>query len=842
MTRRRTPFFVGGLVAESWFGLLLGLGLQVASGAPRNVLILTSEDTFRPGFLAYNLSLRAALTEGGTNQIEFYTETLDQSRFPDGQYAARRLDYLRWKYGDRHIDAVVAGPTPALDFMIAHRDELFPGAPVVFASADEALVKQRKLPPGFTGVPTRFDVTGTLELALKLQPGLREVVVIVGKSSYDESWEQTARKAFQRFESRVRFRYLKELAMPALLQELSRLPPQTAVVYFSLFRDAAGTTRAVMEAGPEIARHANVPVYSPYETMIGLGVVGGCVSHAQADAQRVAALVQRIFKGEDATSIPVQEPAPCVYTVDWRALQRWGLSESRLPPDSQVRYRHLSLWQEYKWPLVTIHGVALVEAFLIYALVRSRRRRRQAEEKFRLSVETSPNAIILVNHQGRIVLANPQTETVLGYTRAELTGKAIESLIPEPLRGAHSTHRQAFQQAPQIRGMGKGRELSARRKDGSTIEVEIALNPIHSGGEVLVLATIADITERKRKDLALRESEERMSLAAEAANLGMWIWEIPPQRIWATERFRQLFGFSPSDEIRFETIQARIHPQDWEQRRRALERALETGGSYDIEYRLVGARGGERWVASKGRAERDSDGRPLRLLGVYIDITARRLAQEEARQVSGRLIHAQEDERTRLARELHDDLSQSLALLSVDLDLLGQQPPESAQEAGLRMNELAQQVRDLSSDVHRLSHELHPAKLEQLGLPAALHSFCRDISATHKIAVRFESEPINRSVPPGVALCLYRIAQEAVQNVVKHSGATEAQIDLSAMDENVTLTIKDDGRGFDIEAVQGNGSLGLVSMRERARLVHGQFSVESEIDRGTRVEVRVPLE
>ena len=190
--------------------------------------------------------------------------------------------------------------------------------------------------------------------------------------------------------------------------------------------------------------------------------------------------------------------------------------------------------------------------------------------------------------------------------------------------------------------------------------------------------------------------------------------------------------------------------------------------------------------------------------------------------------------------ELHDDLSQSLALLAVELDMLGQNPPAS-DVVSERMHQLSAQVRNLSSGVHRLSHELHPAKLEQLGLMAAVRGFAKELGAAHQIAVECEFQDVPRGVPDEIALCLYRIVQEALQNVVKHSGATGAQVVLRGNENEIFLQVADHGSGFDSGVTTGNSSLGLVGMRERVRLVHGKISVISSEGEGTQIEVRVPL-
>jgi len=186
-------------------------------------------------------------------------------------------------------------------------------------------------------------------------------------------------------------------------------------------------------------------------------------------------------------------------------------------------------------------------------------------------------------------------------------------------------------------------------------------------------------------------------------------------------------------------------------------------------------------------------------------------------------------------------LSQSLALLSIELDMLGQSQPAERGQIRERMREFSAQVRRLSSEVHRLSHELHPAKLEQLGLVAALRGFCKEFAVVHKMAIEFTDRSVPREVSQDTALCLYRIAQEALHNVVKHSGAKTARVDLATEGSELRLTIVDDGVGFDSKAMRTDGSLGLVSMSERARFVHGQLSIESHADKGTRVEARVPI-
>jgi signal transduction histidine kinase len=226
---------------------------------------------------------------------------------------------------------------------------------------------------------------------------------------------------------------------------------------------------------------------------------------------------------------------------------------------------------------------------------------------------------------------------------------------------------------------------------------------------------------------------------------------------------------------------------------------------------------------------------------IFASALIRKDADAELRAVSGRLIHAQEKERARLAQELHDGLSQQLAVLAVELDLLGQRPPATAAEARACLADLSAKTKALSADVHRLSHGLHPAKLQQLGLVAAVGGFCRDLQATERVQVRFSAEDVPETLSDDVALSLYRVAQEALWNVVKHSGARNAAVKLTGDQAEIRLDITDDGCGFDPASTPPAASLGLLGMRERVTMVGGQIRWDPAPGGGTTVHVRLPL-
>ncbi len=234
----------------------------------------------------------------------------------------------------------------------------------------------------------------------------------------------------------------------------------------------------------------------------------------------------------------------------------------------------------------------------------------------------------------------------------------------------------------------------------------------------------------------------------------------------------------------------------------------------------------------------------LSTLAAYLQFSRKQLKQARDAQLllSGLLINAQEMERSRLASELHDDFSQRLALLTLGLDNLSEALPDSSQAAKRQLHELLNSASELGADLHTVSHRLHPSTLKSLGLVPGLKALCREFNSSHGTEIAFSSEDIPRAVAPNVALCLFRIVQEGLQNLRKYSGALQGQVNLREEGDRLFLSVSDEGRGFDAKEVRNRVGLGILSMGERARLVGGQFEIYSEPGKGTRINVWVPFQ
>ncbi len=464
---------------------------------------------------------------------------------------------------------------------------------------------------------------------------------------------------------------------------------------------------------------------------------------------------------------------------------------------------------------------------------------KRAEERWRIVVESAPSAMLVVNAEGRMTMVNARVETLFGYKRSELIGESVDMLVPDSICDNHRGVRECYLTNPSLRSVSAAGELFGRRKDGSSVPIEIGLNRFRTPEGEFVLASIIDVTQRLAAEATLRESEERMTLAAEAANLGMWVWEPPETYMWTSAKWKKIHGYSPDEDIRYDALIERVHPVDREAIGHVVTDAFKNQGAFHLQHRVVLPNGTVRWISTSGRVEQTANDGPLRLLGISIDISERVEVEAAAREVSGKLITAQEDERRRIARDLHDDLNQRLAMLSVGADLLGRM--DNPARAHALITDIASQVQNLSAEVHKLSYRLHPAKLDQLGLLAAARSFCHELSKQCGVEVEFVHEDMPRDLNDAAALCLYRIIQEGLQNVFKHSGATRARVELSRHEDLITLAVSDNGCGFDMSAIGHQAGLGLVGMRERVRLMHGQIVFQSTPGQGTRIEVTIPV-
>jgi len=358
-----------------------------------------------------------------------------------------------------------------------------------------------------------------------------------------------------------------------------------------------------------------------------------------------------------------------------------------------------------------------------------------------------------------------------------------------------------------------------------------------------MLGMSLDVTARKQAEAAQRAVVARLEASVDSAGLGFYLTTPPGDTADLDDRARAILGVPPEQESRLRSFWLEhVHPDDRERVIEASRDVIDDGVErLSRVYRYQHPTRGLVWFQHTTRTfERDAAGRPTRVAGVLQDITEQKRAEEELSTLSRRLIQAQEAERALLARELHDDLTQRMAVLAIDLGRAESAAPGGAWSETLRT--VREGLVRLSEDIHSLAYQLHPSVLDELGLADALRTECERRGRRGGIDVTLDLRPVPAALGKDVALCLYRVAQEALNNVVRHARAHAAHVVLRQMDGGLLLAIRDDGVGFDSGEPRGRGSLGLVSMQERLRLVNGTLDVESAPGRGTAIIAWVPGE
>ena len=353
------------------------VGALPASSMTRHVIILFDERAELPGLAALDAEFTRTLNSDSRDRVELYREDMDLSRFGSKAYETFLRDSLRAKYAGKKIDVVVAVMGPALDFLLEHGAEIFPGASIVFCGIDKKELGERLLSNNVHGVLVKREFAPTLEIGLRIHPGTKQIVVVAGKSGFDNRLLDQARQEFQAYENRLAFTYLASLDLQKLLAELRQLPSQTIVLFTTLFQDGAGQSFVPHDVVGLVSAAANAPVYGFLDQYLGRGIVGGSLYSFSSHGTEAAKLVLKILAGTSGPSLV--EISANKLQFDWRQMQRWGISERSLPTGSEIQFRDLTIWQQYRMLILAVIAALLLQSSLIAWLAYERGRRRIAE-------------------------------------------------------------------------------------------------------------------------------------------------------------------------------------------------------------------------------------------------------------------------------------------------------------------------------------------------------------------------------------------------------------------------------------------------------------------------------
>lgn len=480
------------------------------SERPKRVLIISIGSRLAPGFIIVDQQLLGIMGKIQSPSIETYAENLDLVRFPTEGYRQIFRDYLGAKYKENPPDLVILVYVGNLGTSGTLLPELFPDTPIIVAGFTEEKLHPDQFGKKVTGLAQRLNPQATLELIARLQPEVNRIVVVNGTAEVDRQVKEKIQDAVQPFKNRMKVEFWDNRTIDELREAVKVLPERTAVLFGQMFRDSAGHALISSEVARTLAQAANAPMYIMTETTLGSGAVGGSLASVEAFGKRAGELARLVLTGTNINLLPFEIRTDTAPIFDSRALKRWGIDESRLPPNSVVRFRPQSLWNQYRWYVFGVLMIILVQAAMIADLLLQRRRRRRIEA-------------------------------------------------------------------------------------------------------------------------VLRESQQLVELATSAGDLGLWSRDLTNDDVWANEPLRALFGFEATKPLRFEDFLKRFHPHDRERMLLSVEHAETTQMPFEGEFRIILPDGTQRWVLTKGRTITDSTDCDTRRMGVVLDITERKRAEEKFR-------------------------------------------------------------------------------------------------------------------------------------------------------------------------------------------------------------------
>ena len=401
---------------------------QDGEGASHRVVILNSVDPYLPAYVALDDALREAIRAGRKTPTELYAEPLDMGRFPQTLIENDLLALLHKKYRNLKVDVVVTVDEFALDLAERYGSELWPGAPIVFMSVSSSVLRGRSLGPRTIGVPFEFEFGPTIDLALKLRPGTKRLAVVTGTSELDRRFLGLLRTEIEGRIEPLPTEYIVGLTLTDTLAAVRALPVDAVVFYTSMLRDGAGVPLVPRDVLARIAEVSPVPVVSVFETFLGHGILAGSIASYGAQGRRTGEIVVRLLSGEDPAAIGVQTPIVPHCIADWQQVRRWGIAESLLPADCEIRFKEVTVWDHYSWQIFTTLAVILVQTALIITLMLNHRRLRQTQTALRDEYGRRNQAETTAAHlRGR--LARFSKERSLGAMATAISHEINQPLI-----------------------------------------------------------------------------------------------------------------------------------------------------------------------------------------------------------------------------------------------------------------------------------------------------------------------------------------------------------------------------------------------------------------------------
>jgi PAS domain S-box-containing protein len=824
----------------AFIAFLLSIAFASSASASGKKVLFIIDGKSTGAVAGYGNLIASDLTATSTDRIDFYEEYSDFWEFSGDSYKQLLREFYKQKYHDQKFDLIIAQSPGVLRFLLNYGDELFPATPIVFGTTEKSRFEGIHLKPNVTGVLFELNFAATVDLAMKIQPDLKSVVVISGSDEKDSVYLASALPQLKKFEGRVEMTYWTGLSMEEMEKRLATLPAHTGILYLTVNRDGSGESFTPTEALARIVKASQVPIYVMADRFIGGGALGGFVVSLDEEAGEVARLAERVLAGEKPADLPVRVADTNRYEFDWRQLRRWGIDDRNLPTGSILLSQSPSFWQQYKWSIAAITTISILQTLLIFGLLLGRSRRRRAEEvRNRLAaiVESSEDAILSEDMDGTITAWNEGATRMYGYSSAEVVGKNISILSPPELKDELSDILERIRLREGVRHL----ETVRVTKDGRRIDISLTVSPLKDrNGTVIGGSTIArDITDRKRADELRRESEERFRMLADSAPVMIWVTGTDAQCTFVNRQWLEFTGRTMEQEIGSGWAEG-VHPADSKPCMDYYISSFNGRRSFTMEYRIKRADGQYRWLVDTGVPRFGPTGDFLGYIGSCVDISERKHNEETLQHLTARIFMLQDEERQRVASELHDGLGQSLAIIK-NRALMGIRNQASPDRMIEQLEEISATATASILEVREIAHNLRPYELDRLGLGAAIESMVERISDSTSISLTADLERMEDLLSPEAETSVYRIVQEALNNVIQHSKATAARIEIRTFGRQMTISVRDNGKGFPVSP--GNGynasGVGLAGIAERVRGLGGFFELASQPEGGTTLTVHL---
>ncbi|HEX3100260.1 MAG TPA: ABC transporter substrate binding protein, partial [Pyrinomonadaceae bacterium] len=527
---------------------------------------------------------------------------MDSTKISNDKYEIEFANMLRQKYAGEDLELAFAVSTPALKFLTKYRQSILNNAPIVYLAVDGSRLAGMDVRTNMTGVAGHADFRPTLNTALSVLPDTKKVVVIAGNSTLDQGLLNQARLQYADYENKVELAYLTDRPLQDYQREVAQLSPGTIVIFISLFTDSAGNSYSGPDSAESVAKSSSVPVFCLSQSHLGHGMVGGSVINFGALGVGAGEMARRILLGEKAESIPSKtfESEPM---FDSRELRRWNINEAALPAGSVVLFKELTIWEQYKWYVISSITFSAFEALLIAWLLYLRSRRKQAEaerrqfaalaadEHLRLDefVANVPGIVWESHFEGseyerRVNFVSDYVEKMLGYTPEEFASKPNFWLSV-----IHEEDREGMVLASKEIIEGKRSRILEFRyvtKDGLVIWAEANLVPKHDAqGKVIGVRGVAvDVTDRKLAEEELFQRELELREAQRLSRTGNWEWDLATGAVRWSEELYRIVGIDTSEPAVDWKGHPKIYtPESYDRLAMAVATALENGTPYDLE-------------------------------------------------------------------------------------------------------------------------------------------------------------------------------------------------------------------------------------------------------------------